>query len=295
MEMFKDDKILTYLSKKLISFHSLYQGLILEQDIVIKLIEKAKTTDEILGFLPYIGNDIIDFLELIYKEKEHIFKIYEDELDKLKYDNENKKEGKNGKKEIQLIDVEKFIVPKKTDDIAKINVSASKIFIEQSDKRLIIIKFSQNLIAKYIEFYNLKNLDGLQLISNLINLIKKNDKKFEFKYEEKDIDLIIHDTGINLIKIGEMNNNEILDFIKSDLYFTDKRFEKKFYRPLEIFDNINIETLDEKFFNNWCTINFNKMFSFCMNDFYIKLTDKIKDMKDFGILLKLYLIDNAKE
>ena len=126
MEMFKDHKILTYLSKKLISFHSLYQGLILEQDIVIKLIEKAKTTDEILGFLQYIGNDIIDFLELIYKEKEHIFKIYEDELDKLKYDNENKKEGKNGKKEIQLIDVEKFIVPKKTDDIAKINVSASK-------------------------------------------------------------------------------------------------------------------------------------------------------------------------
>ena len=295
MEMFKDDKILTYLSKKLISFHSLYQGLILEQDIVIKLIEKAKTTDEILGFLPYIGNDIIDFLELIYKEKEHIFKIYEDELDKLKYDNENKKEGKNGKKEIQLIDVEKFIVPKKTDDIAKINVSASKIFVEQSDKRLIIIKFSQNLIAKYIEFYNLKNLDGLQLISNLINLIKKNDKKFEFKYEEKDIDLIIHDTGINLIKIGEMKNNEILDFIKSDLYFNDKSFDKKFYRPLEIFDNINIETLDEKFFNNWCTINFNKMFSFCMNDFYKKLASKIKDMKDFGILLKLFLIDNAKE
>ena len=286
MEMFKDDKILTYLSKKLISFHSLYQELILEQDIVEKLIQKAKTSEEILGFLPYIGNDIIKFLQLIYSQKDHIMKIYEDELDKLE---------EKGKKEIKLIDVEKFIVPKKTDDINKIHQLASSIFIEQKLKSLIIIKFSKDLISKYVEFYNLKNLDGLQLISNLINLIKKNDNKFEFKFEDKTIDYIIHETGINLIKIGEMKNNEILSFIKSDYYFNNQNFEKSFYRPVEIFDNINIETLDEAFFKNWCTINFNKMFSFCMNDFYIKLTDKIKDMKDFGILLKLFLIDNAKE
>ena len=283
MEMFKDDKILSYLSKKLISFHSLYQGLILGQEIVKKLIQNAKTTDEILGFLPYLGNDIIEFLQLIYSEKDHIMQLYEDEL--------NKKD----KKGVKLIDVEKFIVPKKTDDIQKIHELASSIFIEQKIKSLLIIKFSKELIAKYIEFYNLKNLYGLQLISNLINLIKKNDKKFEFKLEDKDMDLLIHETGINLINLGEMKNNEILDFIKSDIYFNLKNFEKLYYRPLTIFDNVNIETLDEKFFQNWSTINFSKMFSFCMNEFYKKFSIKIKDMKDFGILLKLFLIDNVKE
>ena len=32
-----------------------------------------------------------------------------------------------------------------------------------------------------------------------------------------------------------------------------------------------------------------------MNEFYKKFSIKIKDMKDFGILLKLFLIDNVKE
>ena len=63
-EMFKDEKISTYLSKKLISFHDLYQGLILPKDTVRKLIKKAKNFDEILGLLPYIGTDIIEFLQL---------------------------------------------------------------------------------------------------------------------------------------------------------------------------------------------------------------------------------------
>ena len=76
-----------------------------------------------------------------------------------------------------------------------------------------LIKFSKSLIGKYIEFYYGKSLKKLQLLTNLINLIKKNDKKFEFKYEDKDIDLIIHETGIELIKNKKMKNTEILDFI----------------------------------------------------------------------------------
>ena len=289
-EMFNDEQILTYLPKKLISFHSLYQGLILDQDIVRKLIQKAKTSEEILGFLPYIGNDIIEFLQLIYLERDAIMKIYEDEINKLKYDDDNK-----DKKEIKLIDVEKYVVPKKTDDIMKLFEKASLIFAEQNIKSLIIIKFSQNLIGKYVEFYNLKNIDALQLINKLVELIKKNDKKFEFKYQDNEMSFVIHDTGINLIKTGKMKNKEILDFINSDMYFTCSKFEKSFYRPIVIFNSLDIKTLDEKFFNYWNTINFNKMFSFCMNDFYKTLANLIKDMKDFHILLKLYLFNNEKE
>ena len=99
-------------------------------------------------------------------------------------------------------------------------------------------------------------------------MIKKNDKKFEFKYQDNEMSFVIHDTGINLIKTGKMKNKEILDFINSNMYFTSSKFEKSFYRPIVIFNSLDIKTLDEKFFNYWSTINFNKMFSFCMNDFY---------------------------
>ena len=72
------------------------------------------------------------------------------------------------------------------------------------------------------------------------------------------MDLIIHETGIELIKRKEIKNNAILDFIDSDIYFKLPEFEKDYYRPLDIFDGIEIENLDDKFFIHWYKIDFNK-------------------------------------
>ena len=292
-EMFKNDSILTYLSKKLISFHELYKDLVLEKEIVRKLLHKAKTFDEIKGFLPYIGTDIINFLQLIYSEIDFINKIYGDELDKI--NEENEKLDKKHKKEMKIIDIVEYITPKKSDDINKLYEVASLIFISQKMSNLKIVKFSKSLIEAYIDFYNRKNLDALQLISNLISLIKKNDLKFEFKYQNKDMDFIIHDTGIELIKRGEMKNNEILDFIKSDIYFNSNKFEKSFYRPIEILDKIDIEKIDEKFFITWNNINFSNIFGKNINSFYEKIAGLIRNMKDFGLLFQFFLFNNIKE
>ena len=292
-EMFKNDSILTYLSKKLISFHELYKDLVLEKEIVRKLLHKAKTFDEIKGFLPYIGTDIINFLQLIYSEIDFINKIYGDELDKL--NEENEKLDKKHKKEMKIIDIVEYVTPKKSDDINKLYEVASLIFISQKMTNLKIVKFSKSLIEAYIDFYNRKNLDALQLISNLISLIKKNDLKFEFKYQNKDMDFIIHDTGIELIKRGEMKNNEILDFIKSDIYFNSNKFEKSFYRPIEILDKIDIEKIDEKFFITWNNINFSNIFGKNINSFYEKIAGLTRNMKDFGLLFQFFLFNNIKE
>ena len=291
-EMFKDEKILTYLSKKLISFHSLYQGLILPKDTIRNLIKKSKTSEEILGFLPYIGTNIIEFLQLIYSELEFIKSIYDNELDKLNEENENKE--KKDRKEIQKIELEKYVIPQKEDNIEKLYEVASLIFISLKMSNMDLIKFSKSLIGKYIEFYYGKSLKKLQLLTNLINLIKKNDKKFEFKYEDKDIDLIIHETGIELIKNKKMKNTEILDFISSDIYFNSEKFEKAYYRPLEILDGIDIEALDDKFFSIWEKINFNNIFIKWMNAFYDKIALLIGNMKDFGLLYKFFLFNNEK-
>ena len=291
MEMFKDEKILAYLSKKLISFHNLYKGLVLEKDIVRKLMKQAKTFDEILGYLPYIGTDIIEFLQLIYNEMDFIKKMYGDELDKLNDENEGK--DKKEQKQMKKIEVEKYVIPKKDDNIQKLYEVASLIFISQKLGNMDIIKLSKALIGKYIEFYNEKSMDGLQLINDLINLIKKNDVKFEFKYNEKDMDFVIHETGIALIKRGEMKNNEILDFIKSDIYFNSNIYDKSYYRPLDILDNIDIEKIDDKFFEVWLTMNFNNIFGKSINNFYNKITGLIRNMKDFGLLYRFFLYDNS--
>ena len=56
IEMFHDEKILTYLSKKLITFYKLFQSLSLPINIVRNLIKNSKTFDENCYFT----------LELIY-------------------------------------------------------------------------------------------------------------------------------------------------------------------------------------------------------------------------------------
>ena len=308
IDMFKDDKILTYLSKKMVTFHDLYKDLILEKDIVRNLIKKVNTFDEILEVLHYIGTDIIEFLQLIYSEKDYITKILGEELDKI--NDENEYMDKENKKELKRIDIEKYVTPKNTDSIEKIFEATSLLFAYENINKIQIIKFSNNLLGKYLGFYYEKNLDGLQLINQLIELIKKTDKKFVFKYKvkdkgkdkdkknkeiDKDMNLIIHDTGLELIKRGEMKNKKILDFIKSDIYFTNPQFDKDFYRPIEILKGIDIETLEENFFGTWETMDFDKIFIQSMKSFYDIIVGLVKEMKDFGLLFKFFLYNNEKE
>ena len=158
-DMFKDENTLTYLSKRLISFRNFYQDLVLPQDIVRKLIKKAKNFDEILGYLPYIGTDIIEFLKIIHLESDIIINKAE------------KKEMNN------QIEIEKFVIPKREDNIQKLIEFSSLIF---ASGNIPIIKFSTTLIEKYVKFYYKKNLDSLQLINNLIVLIKNKDNQFNY-------------------------------------------------------------------------------------------------------------------
>ena len=72
-----------------------------------------------------------------------------------------------------------------------------------------------------------------------------------------------------------MKNGEILDFIKSDIYFTKGEFERAYYRPIEVLDGINIEMVDDEFFKKWVAINFHNIFVKWMNAFYEKIASLI--------------------
>ena len=148
-------------------------------------------------------------------EFEFIKNIYENDLDILEEENENKD---NNKKEIKKIDVNKYVIPKKTDNIEKIYELLSLLFISKKSSHLNFLFFSGALVKKYVDIF-IYNLEALILIKDIIEIIQKNNFKFEFKYNHCDISTIVHFTGIELVKKGKIKNNELLNFITNDIYF----------------------------------------------------------------------------
>ena len=87
----------------------MYQDLILPKDIVRSLIKKSENFEEILGLLPYMGTDTVEFLQLIFCEFEFIKEIYGNELAQL--NDENEKKDEKERKEMKKIVVEDFVIP----------------------------------------------------------------------------------------------------------------------------------------------------------------------------------------
>ena len=284
-ELLGDDNILDYLSKKLLIFRHVFKEVLLHKDTIRKLIKKSKSFNDILIYISYNGNYICDFLDLIFLEFDYICEIYKSEQEKLR------DEGK----EMKYIDIEKYVETQKSDDISKLKEVLVLIFSKENDKKVKIIKFSENIIKNYVEYFIGQDYETLNLINELVNEIKKNNKNFEFIYEGKSLDLIIHDTGIEAIERGEMNNNEILDFIKNDKFFNVEIYKKVQYRPVTILSKINIEAIDEQFFKIWNTIKFNEVFSESIDNFYKAIADLIKNIKDFGLLYKLFINNDTNK
>jgi hypothetical protein len=221
-EMFENDKIREHLYEKLLNYREFFKGLILPIKDVIKLIKKAKKYEHILTLLFYIGTDCSTFLEVVSETKESIYKFQEEEMNKNKdnelYDNK--------------IDIEKYVEPKKGDDISEIfsKIEGLKSFTIMINEDMKLINYSSLIIEKYSEFYDKLNLDKLIILKDSVESIKFIDQTFIYKsnLEEK-----IHRTGLKLIKNGKIKNIKILEFIECDIYFIDINYNKKRYCPLE--------------------------------------------------------------
>ena len=232
-----------------------------------------------LASLSYLGTDCCLFFKIVGETKDFIYKFQKEEMNKNK-DNESYD---------NRIDIEKYVQPKKEDDLSEIlcAIEELKICTTMINDDMKLIKFSSLIIEKYSEFYD--GIDVYKLISlkNIVDSLKQIDNTFDCKCN---LDEKIHTTGLKLIKEGKIKNKEILDFIESDIFFIDKRFNHKTYRSLEIFDGIDITLIEDKnkFFEKWNSINFYSIFESQFDDFLKKITSLIKEMKDFGYLFKFY-------
>ena len=118
----------------------------------------------------------------------------------------------------------------------------------------------------------------------------------DLNLDKLDLRQKIHNTGLEAIEKGYLKNEELIDFIeKDDIYFKEKAYESKYYRPLKILKGIDLKSADDKFYDRWNKSTIFKIFSFCDYDFKKGLINKVDDMKDFGKLLKLFNYKDKKK
>ena len=270
-ELFDNDNIFNYLYEQLFIYQNhLFNKLILPNEIVTKIINKAKDFSRVLKSLYYVGGDCVNLLEVININKDIINKLINDQDENI------------GEEEI--IDFEKYVTPKKEDKIETILNLVNKIIIYESGTTK-IIRFSPATIEQYIEFNKNSNIENLTFLNQIIMFIKKSDKKFEIKYK---LDQLIHETGLNLIKNKILKNSEILDFISTDENYQNKKYIDPMYRKLEVFDGLDISSIDDEFFKKWKKCNFKEMFGNQFKEFLNKIASLIKNMKYFGLIFKFF-------
>ena len=196
-------------------------------------------------------------------------------------------------KEKKLIKMNDLTDPKKEDDIEKILIEIEKLVNYELKKQKFVL-FEEGFFNNYIRLYFERDLKKLLLIKKVILLCNKIDnKKLNPDYERK-----IHKTGLEMIRKGELKNEELLDFIENDdIYFIEnKKDYLDFYaRPLDIFKGFDLENVNEKFYEKWNKVNIFKKYSFSYKHKAEEaMIDKINHMKDFGKLLKLFYFENEE-
>jgi len=112
-------------------------------------------------------------------------------------------------KNIKRFKVDEFVIPKIGDNLIDILDTMEFIRISERIKNIKLIENIENLINKYMELYNGKNLNNLYLIKRKLvhwqenGWINKKDENFFVNYngiKTKKIEMLYHETGINLIK-----------------------------------------------------------------------------------------------
>lgn len=125
------------------------------------------------------------------------------------------------KKSNKYIDIERYIEKNKNGDLMKIKELI--IFIVQKEKDICykFIKFNINIWIPYTKTNNLEELLTLRKIIFIC-------KEIEYELDEDNIRLgdIIHNLGLELIKIGELKGDKLTEFLAQDTaFYTDKKIK----------------------------------------------------------------------
>ena len=271
-EIFKNEKIKKYLYKILLNNENLFIGLILPKENIIELIDSNNNLDfiQLINKLKY-NNDFLIILEIINEKKDSIFT--------QKY-----LEYKDNETDKNCIDMETLILPKKEDDINAICNIIKEIILFEKKSNVYFVKFTPNLIDKYINLYDNDCLDKLFELKKVIELLKKEEKNFFMK---NNIDEIINRNDITFSIEKKFNNMEILNFMEKDVYYKENKYKKSNQRSVDILSGIDIALINDEFINKWKSLKLFSVFQNKQETFINKVCSLIKEMKYFNLLFQL--------
>ena len=92
------------------------------------------------------------------------------------------------------------------------------------------------------------------------------------------------------IKNKNVTNMEILELIKDNVYYFENKYISK-REPDIILSKIDLEEKNEEFIQKFREMKFEKMFEKDLDNFCVIITNKIKTINDYNIILKLVDID----
>ena len=229
-------------------------------------------------------NDITNFIDIILVNKNEIIKMKDFipiEIPKIK--------------DKEIIDFN--LMKQKIEEIIEFSTDNNKLLIFLNGYFWeSMSKYYSNISKENIEF--ISNLRILFIKYNrLINTLFKDDRNNQIR---KDINSFFK-KGILTRQIEKMieeyikykpniTNIEIIELIKEySIYYSDEIYINK--RDPEILSKINLEDVNDEFIQKFREMKFEEIFKFDLENFLLVFLNKIKNISDFDILLKLINID----
>ena len=223
---------------------------------------------------------VYELLDII---KEHIDKIISLFLDELKKNPIYKDKKQNI--DYPYIDFGNFVIQDENDNLKQISLHIKNIVLKMVNKtNCYFIKFKPSFYEKYMDIFYKKNLNYLYIIKESNEFMKIYDESFGIK---KDIKRYIHDTGIELCKLGKMNNMEIINFVKKDDYFFPGTSFIKEPTSADIFSKLDVRSMNDDFIKEYKKVKWEAIYGEGYLRFAKKIIDLIKNVNDLGLLYEL--------
>ena len=239
------------------------------ENIMSRIMEETSNLEQI-KFL--IKNFIPNMVEL--------FKLLKDQLFFLKLVYMVREERKG------LLDIMELCKPQEKDDIKMLNNYFEDFIDLFLQERALPVSIGKDFYLKYSGFFINKDFDKIELIHRMLNTYNIHvTDKFKIKIDEE-LDKYYHDTGMYLINNQNLLNMDVIEFLKEDPYFKNKKNKI----PTDIiYKGIIFKEDDNKFTNSFLNNNFDDfdLKEFFGNDYYHLIKYIFKEFKTPKDLLKI--------
>ena len=231
-----------------------------------------------------------------FENANNIFSYNNNFLDLLEIINENNKTIQylcinisNFNKKNKILKIKDFIKPQIDDDLNKIFTEIKKLIEYEKEEQLFFILFNDIIFNNYLELFSAEeNFNKIIILYKISKYINENDNISKLQNTDKILNYI-HNKGLDFIDKKKLTNDDLLDYLENDDYFTNTKstnneYEDQFYKVLQ---NIDLKTINNCFIDKWKKINWIRMHNNKKDTFYQRVCGSLKDIQYFGNLMNL--------